>query len=135
MKCLTCNTKMKCYDDVTTNFTRIDWVQCPECESRAELLYDNGTKQIKKVTWTPGNRELYVLKKGLSMYRTWFIQSSIMLVVSLITFIYFRFFYDGITWILPPSFMMIIVTCGWTCSAFAGMYSNYKKIKDESNKK
>src|SRR5512138_57477 len=41
MKCLTCNTEMVCYNDVNDIYQRIDWLKCPKCDSKAEIIYGN----------------------------------------------------------------------------------------------
>jgi Zn finger protein HypA/HybF involved in hydrogenase expression len=51
MKCLTCKTEMKCYDDVNEISTRIDWVKCPKCGSIAEIIYGNNGEYISEVNW------------------------------------------------------------------------------------
>ena len=52
MKCIKCNTDMKCYDDVTYSCVRIDFVICPSCGSKAEIEYDSSKDMnIDKVTW------------------------------------------------------------------------------------
>jgi len=51
MKCLTCQTTMKCYDDVNDISVRIDWVKCPKCGSQAEIQYGNNGEYIEKVIW------------------------------------------------------------------------------------
>ena len=51
MKCIKCNTDMKCYDDVTYSCVRIDFVICPLCGSKAEIEYDNSKKaSYKEIT-------------------------------------------------------------------------------------
>jgi hypothetical protein len=43
MECITCKTKMKCVDDVNDISTRIDWLECSKCKSKAEIQYgENG---------------------------------------------------------------------------------------------
>jgi len=54
MKCITCETEMKCVNDVNDISTRIDWLDCPKCGSTAEITYGtNGAERqlIKKVIW------------------------------------------------------------------------------------
>lgn len=51
MECLTCSTKMQCYNDVNDISTRIDWVKCPKCGSEAEIRYGENGKYITEVTW------------------------------------------------------------------------------------
>ena len=52
VKCLTCKTEMMCIDDVNDIGTRIDWVECPKCKSKAEIQYGNNGEYILKVIWT-----------------------------------------------------------------------------------
>lgn len=51
MECLTCKTKMECYDDINYYSMRIDWLKCPKCDSKAEIHYDRNSEYIEKVTW------------------------------------------------------------------------------------
>jgi Zn finger protein HypA/HybF involved in hydrogenase expression len=51
MKCHTCATIMKCYDDVNEVHARIDWVKCPKCGSKATITYGNYGEYIEKVEW------------------------------------------------------------------------------------
>lgn len=52
VKCFTCDTyTMKCYDDAVDEFLRADWFKCTTCGSKAEIIYGDGGKFIKKVTW------------------------------------------------------------------------------------
>ncbi len=51
MKCLTCKTEMKCIDDVNEIHARIDFVECPKCKSKADIIYGNNGEYIKKVIW------------------------------------------------------------------------------------
>ena len=51
MKCMTCKTEMECIDDVNNNEIRIDWLECPKCKSRAEVIFGNCGEYIKKVIW------------------------------------------------------------------------------------
>lgn len=52
MECITCKEKMVCYDDVNATHARIDWLNCPKCESKAEVNYSVTKGYITKVTWT-----------------------------------------------------------------------------------
>ena len=52
MKCFTCGTEMKCVDDVNEISTRIDFVECPKCKSKADIVYENNNcEYIKEVNW------------------------------------------------------------------------------------
>jgi len=51
MDCLTCGTKMKCVDDINDIGTRIDWVVCPKCGSKATIHYDPLRGWKIKVEW------------------------------------------------------------------------------------
>ena len=51
MKCLKCETEMKCYNDVNDIAVRIDWKRCPNCGAEAELIYDALDNGISKVIW------------------------------------------------------------------------------------
>jgi DNA-directed RNA polymerase subunit RPC12/RpoP len=51
MECVTCKTEMKCVDDVNDIGTRIDWLVCPKCGSKAEVNYDIIKSWINKVIW------------------------------------------------------------------------------------
>lgn len=51
MKCFTCKTVMKCIDDVNDISTRIDFVECPKCNSKANIIYGNNGEYIDKVEW------------------------------------------------------------------------------------
>lgn len=55
MKCHTCKTEMKCYDDVNDMSVRIDWLKCPKCNSWAEVTYGNNGEYIEKVIWRESN--------------------------------------------------------------------------------
>lgn len=52
MKCITCKSEMICKDDVNDVNTRIDWVECPKCGSKAEIEYGNNGEYITRVIWT-----------------------------------------------------------------------------------
>ena len=53
MKCIVCESEMKCVDDVNDVSTRIDWMECPVCGTKAEIIYTNTTHPcIEKVTFT-----------------------------------------------------------------------------------
>jgi Zn finger protein HypA/HybF involved in hydrogenase expression len=56
MICLRCNNKMKCYDDVNYIDTRIDFVQCPMCDAKGEIIYKQDRMTIDKVNWKSGNK-------------------------------------------------------------------------------
>lgn len=49
MECLTCKTQMECVDDVNEISTRIDWLECPKCGSKAEIQFGDRGKFIEKV--------------------------------------------------------------------------------------
>lgn len=51
MQCLNCQTIMICYDDVNDIYARIDWLKCPKCHSKAEIIYDVHSNEIKNLTW------------------------------------------------------------------------------------
>lgn len=51
MKCFTCKTEMTCVDDVNDISIRIDFVQCPKCNSYAEIHYGNNGEYIKEIVW------------------------------------------------------------------------------------
>lgn len=51
MECFTCHEKMKCYDDINEIHVRINWLACPRCKSKAEIVYGKNGKYIEKVTW------------------------------------------------------------------------------------
>lgn len=51
MECFTCHEKMQCYDDAVDERLRVDWLVCPRCKSKAEIIYGGNGKYIKKVTW------------------------------------------------------------------------------------
>ena len=51
MKCITCKTEMKCFDDVNEISTRIDWLKCPKCKSTAEVTFGGHGEYIAKVIW------------------------------------------------------------------------------------
>lgn len=51
MKCFTCKDEMKCIDDANDLGVRIDWYQCPRCNSKAEVNYGNGGEYIDKIIW------------------------------------------------------------------------------------
>jgi Zn finger protein HypA/HybF involved in hydrogenase expression len=51
MKCLTCQTRMECYDDVNEVSARIDFVKCPKCGSLANIIYGHNGEYIYKVEW------------------------------------------------------------------------------------
>jgi hypothetical protein len=50
MKCLLCETEMKCENDVNDISTRIDWLSCTKCGSVAEVQYGNNG-ELSKVIW------------------------------------------------------------------------------------
>ena len=54
MKCYTCKTKMKCYDDVVAIGTRLDFLKCPLCNSKATIHYGNDGEYITGVEWKRG---------------------------------------------------------------------------------
>ena len=55
---------MQCYDDITNESLRVDFVNCPMCEAKAEIVYKristcNGTGiklSIDKVNWQSGGK-------------------------------------------------------------------------------
>lgn len=51
MDCLTCGTKMKCVNDVNEESARIDFVECPKCGSKADIIYHSRKGWIEKVNW------------------------------------------------------------------------------------
>lgn len=51
MECVTCKTKMICVDDVNDMGARIDWLECPKCKSKAEIIYGERGKYIEKLVW------------------------------------------------------------------------------------
>jgi len=51
MKCITCKTIMICIDDVNDISTRIDFVKCPKCGSKADIIYGNNGEYINQVNW------------------------------------------------------------------------------------
>lgn len=51
MECFNCKTVMECYDDVNYVSVRIDWLECPKCESQAEIVYNTNDNSIKKLSW------------------------------------------------------------------------------------
>lgn len=51
MKCITCSTIMKCVSDVNDISTRIDFVECPKCHSKANIIYGNNGEYISEVNW------------------------------------------------------------------------------------
>lgn len=52
MKCFTCCTRMKCVNDVNEISTRIDWLECPKCGSKAEIIFGNNGEYYDKITWS-----------------------------------------------------------------------------------
>ena len=52
MRCLTCSTIMKCVNDVNESHTRIDFVECPKCDSKADIIISVNNGHIEKVNWT-----------------------------------------------------------------------------------
>jgi len=42
---------MKCIDDVNDISVRIDFVKCPKCGSKANIIYGNNGEYIEKVEW------------------------------------------------------------------------------------
>lgn len=42
MKCLQCQSEMKCVNDVNDISTRIDWLKCPVCGSTGTIIYNGG---------------------------------------------------------------------------------------------
>jgi hypothetical protein len=57
MKCFTCHTEMVCVDDVNETFDRIDWFECPNCESWSEVIYNISDNSIRHVTWHKEKRD------------------------------------------------------------------------------
>lgn len=51
MKCITCKTQMKCVSDVNNISVRIDFVECPKCGSKADIIYGNNGEYVDKVNW------------------------------------------------------------------------------------
>lgn len=51
MKCLNCKTEMNCVDAVNEIGVRIEFVECPKCKSRANIIYGNNGEYIKEVNW------------------------------------------------------------------------------------
>ena len=51
MKCITCKTKMKCVNDVNDAGTRIDFVECPKCGSKADIFINPREGYIERVDW------------------------------------------------------------------------------------
>ena len=51
MKCLTCGESMKCINDVCEESARIDFVECPKCNSAATICFDVKEGFITKVEW------------------------------------------------------------------------------------
>ena len=54
MECIACKTKMVCVNDVNDIETRIDFVVCPKCKSRANIVYGKQGKHIQEVNWIRG---------------------------------------------------------------------------------
>jgi Zn finger protein HypA/HybF involved in hydrogenase expression len=42
---------MKCVDDVNDISVRIDFVECPKCGSKADIIYENNGEYVKEVNW------------------------------------------------------------------------------------
>ena len=51
MKCITCKTQMKCVSDVSDIYVRIDFVECPKCGSKADIIYGNNGEYVDQVNW------------------------------------------------------------------------------------
>lgn len=51
MKCFTCKSEMKCTNDINEETARIDYFECPKCESTAYISYGNRGEYIDKVVW------------------------------------------------------------------------------------
>jgi len=41
MKCIICESEMENIDDVNNISNRIDWMICPKCGTKAEIIYSN----------------------------------------------------------------------------------------------
>jgi len=54
MDCFTCQTKMKCVDDVNDVTARIDILKCPLCGSTASVVFGMNGKFVEKVDWQRG---------------------------------------------------------------------------------
>ena len=53
LKCIECNSEMKCENDVNDAGIRIDWNVCTKCGSKSEIIYGNNNK-INKYHWERG---------------------------------------------------------------------------------
>jgi uncharacterized protein (UPF0212 family) len=51
MECLTCHTRMECYNDVNDVDIKIDFLKCPKCNSKATVYYNRARKYKEKVIW------------------------------------------------------------------------------------
>lgn len=51
MECLTCKIRMVCVDDVNDTSIRLDFMECPKCNSKATIEYGDNGKYIEVVTW------------------------------------------------------------------------------------
>ena len=52
MKCLYCNSNMKCVNDVSDISVRIDWFECNDCNGKCEVIYSVSSRKRVKKTWT-----------------------------------------------------------------------------------
>lgn len=51
MKCYTCKSTMRCYDDINNEMSRVDYYECTKCKSKALVIYGNNGEYINKVVW------------------------------------------------------------------------------------
>lgn len=51
MNCQKCKTPMNLYENNDGIVVRIDWLKCPQCNSKAEIIYDAQTNEIKHLSW------------------------------------------------------------------------------------
>lgn len=69
---------------------------------------------------------------GYRLYRKWFYTNLPLFILSIILYLYFRFFTTS--WLVIPSFMFILMTMGWGATALTGMISNKKQWKKDIEK-
>ena len=51
MKCYSCDSKMKCVDDIVTDWLRMDFFKCKRCHSKASVTYGKKGEYVLKVEW------------------------------------------------------------------------------------
>ena len=58
MKCLTCQTEMEICNQLKHPTFRIDYIQCPTCNSKGKITM-NKKEQVEGLQWSKAEKEVF----------------------------------------------------------------------------